>query len=125
VIVRETRGLLLSGLIAIAALLLAALVMAGCSLLHDDGCEGDSVFHPPAGICIIPNDLLLTSPDRQAVQAAIEPFGGHIVTTVLTSYHFVRFPVDGLQELDRIKEELSRAGWDVQYHRVGSNSRNP
>lgn len=112
-------------LAATGILVVAASANARCGLFQDVGCEGGSVFHPPAGICIISDELLLTSPERDAVQAAVAPFSGQIVITTLTSYHFVRFPVDSLQELDGIKDELSRAGWDVQYHIVGSNSRDP
>jgi hypothetical protein len=112
-------------LAAAVSLIVAASTSARCGLVQDVGCEGDSVLHPPAGVCIISDELLLTSPERDAVQAAVAPFGGQVVVTTLRSYHFVRFPVDSLLELDGIKEELNKAGWDVQYHIVGSNSRDP
>jgi catechol 2,3-dioxygenase-like lactoylglutathione lyase family enzyme len=52
--------------------------------------------------------------ERDRVEAAVAEYGGTILFTTLGGHH-VRFPVDDPTALDRIKDALMAAGFEVRY----------
>lgn len=103
----------------VALVLVVVAVVVGGVLAVDDGCPDGSVLHMPAGTCILPDQLLVTSREPDKVEAAVAVYGGQILTTTFDSYFSVRFPVGSLAELDHVKEGLAAAGLEVQYAVVG------
>jgi hypothetical protein len=104
------------GVVLAIALLLLVLAALGLSRRTDDACTGGAVFHLPAGTCMDPSSLDINGA-RDRVEAAISQYSGSILFTTLGSHH-VRFPVDDPIALDRIKDELTSAGFEVQYSLV-------
>ena len=97
-------------------LLMTAVALVVLLQTRDDGCTDPSVFHLPAGTCISPSSLEVDG-ERGRVEAAIARYNGSILFTTFGSHH-VRFPIDDLTGLDRIKDELTAAGFEVQYSLV-------
>jgi hypothetical protein len=104
--------------VPVAIVLIVVAVVVGGSLALDDGCPDGSVIHLPAGTCILPDQLVITSREPDKVEAAVAIYGGQILVTTLNSYYSVRFPVERLAELD-VKDKLAEAGLNVQYAVVG------
>jgi hypothetical protein len=98
------------------AMLGLALGAVGCVGGQDDGCPGVAVYHLPAGTCVNPSALEVTGV-RVHVEAAISSYDGSILYTTSGSHH-VRFPGDDLATLDRIKDEMTEAGFEVRYSTV-------
>ncbi len=98
--------------------MLLALVIAAAGFVRgqDDDCPGRAVFHLAAGTCMDPSSLDVKG-ERARVEAAISRYDGSILFTTLAGHH-VRFPVDDPTALDRIKDELTSAGFEVQYSLV-------
>jgi len=94
-------------------LLVLIVAVAGLVRGQNDDCPGRAVFHLPAGTCMNPSSLEVDG-ERNRVEAAIFPYGGTILYTTFGSHH-VRFPVDDIDALDRIKDELTEAGFEVRY----------
>jgi hypothetical protein len=105
--------------VPVAIVLIVVAVVVGSSLALDDGCPDGSVLHLPAGTCILPDQLVITSREPDKVEAAVAIYGGQILVTTLNSYYSVRFPVERLAELDSVKDKLAEAGLNVQYAVVG------
>lgn len=59
-------------------------------------------------------DLLILGSTRDAVEAAIEPYGGEVVLANDGGVFQVRFPVDSLDELRDIEADLEAQGFNVQ-----------
>jgi hypothetical protein len=83
---------------------------------QDDGCPGRAVYHLAAGTCMDPSSLDVDG-ERAAVEAAVSRYDGSILFTTSGSHH-VRFPVQDAAALDRIKDELTAAGFEVRYSLV-------
>lgn len=109
------RGLRKPAVVVVVAVII--LVIGGVVFVlgrsNADGCPTGSVFHPPAGTCIV-RDVLVVSGEKDAVEAAVAKLNGQIRWTTFGS-HNVQFRVADLSELDRIKEDLTRAGFEVRY----------
>ena len=86
---------------------------------NGDSCPAGSVFHLPAGTCILP-DVLVVSGEKDAVEAAVANLNGQVRWTTFGTSHNVQFRVADLGELDRIKESLTTAGFNVRYALVTS-----
>lgn len=95
-------------------LVLAVAGIAAFLFVRDDFCPGDSLLHPPAGTCIDPTNLIVAG-SVEDVDEAVAKFGGRIVLPSRSNMHHVSLPVDGLEDLDRIKATLEAAGFEVLY----------
>ena len=79
-----------------------------------DRCPEGSVPNPHASTCTIADQLVVVSVDQDAVESAMAAHGGEVLEATGTTYT-IRFPVDDLDELERIRQALSAAGLDVRY----------
>jgi hypothetical protein len=100
----------------VAIALFALAVVAVVTRPTDDRCPSGTVYHLPAGTCIAPSSLILEG-DVSDVEAAIAPYQGSILFTTFGMHH-VRFPVESLAALDRVKDKLVEAGFEVRYSLV-------
>jgi hypothetical protein len=104
--------------VVVAILIVSVVVLPAVLLLsrQDEGCPGETVYHLAAGTCMDPTSLLVIG-EQPLVEAAIARHDGSILFTTRGSHH-VRFPVNDPAALDRIKDELAAAGFDVRYSLV-------
>lgn len=98
-----------------ALFVLVAMLRASvsCGRPQATACPDPAIYYLPAGSCMNPSTLEVSG-DRERVEAAIARHKGSILFTTQVGHH-VTFPEDDPVALDRIKDDLTRAGLDVQY----------
>jgi hypothetical protein len=102
----------------LAGIALILLVVAGLALVRwqDERCPDETVFYQDG--CVFPDSLsvvLKDGQDRAHLEAAIAAYDGKIRIDVAERIFSVTFPVEDVEELDRVRAALEAAGFQVGF----------